>query len=63
MPRHPAPEQIDVPGYRGPERRSGKHSPYGDGLFRLMRSVEAEQARIAASLAALAPNRKEQTNG
>lgn len=42
------PEEVDTPAYRGPERRLGKHSAYGDELFRVMREMLARQERIEA---------------
>lgn len=42
------PEEVDTPAYRGPERRLGKHSAYGDELFRMMREMLARQERIEA---------------
>ena len=45
--------EVSSPDYRGPDRRSGKHSPYGDELFRIMRAFNQRQEVIVADITAL----------
>ncbi len=44
---------VESEAYTGPERRSGKHSPYGDGLFSLLRLVAERQVDISERLAVI----------